>query len=165
MRLGVLSDTHGHVRNTQDAVRILRREQVDVVIHCGDIGSPKIPLLLMEWTVHYVFGNVDYDEALLRGAIRDSDGTCHERFGELELEGRKIAFLHSDDVSRFQATISSGACDLVCYGHTHQAALEKVGRTLVLNPGAIYRANPHQLAIVDLPGLDIKHVVVDHPEE
>ena len=163
MRLGVLSDTHGHVRNTEDAVRVLRTHDVDVLIHCGDIGSLKIPPLLMEWPVHYVFGNVDYDPSLLRGAIRDVDGTCHDRFGELDLEGRRIAFLHSDDAIRFRETVEGGEYDLVCYGHTHEAKLHQVGRTRVLNPGAIYRANPHQLAIVELPRLVIQHVVVEHP--
>lgn len=162
-RLGVISDTHGHVRNTEAAVRVLRREQIDVVLHCGDIGTPHIPPLLAEWPAHYVFGNCDYDEALIRGAIRDCDGACHERFGELELEGCRIALLHSDDYARFQAAVASGQYDLVCYGHTHEAEQHCVGSTRVLNPGALYRADPHQLAIVELPALTIQHVVVEHP--
>jgi hypothetical protein len=140
---------------------VLRRERVDLVIHCGDIGTPRIPLLLMEWPVHYVFGNCDYDPALLRGAIIDAGGTCHEVFGELELEGRRIAFLHSDDALRFRETIDCGRYDLVCYGHTHIAEHHQEGRTHVLNPGALYRADPHQIAIVELPSLAIKHAVVE----
>jgi predicted phosphodiesterase len=42
----------------------------------------------------------------------------------------------------------------VCYGHTHLAAIERLGRTLSLNPGALYRANPHSLAIVELKSLE-----------
>jgi hypothetical protein len=164
-RLGVVSDTHGHVGYTEDAVRVLRREQVEVVLHCGDIGSPRVPLQLAEWPVHYVFGNVDDDEALLRGAIRDAEGICHERFGELELEGRRIALLHSDDWGRFRDAVESGRYDLVCYGHTHEAQLEQVGQTLVLNPGALYRASPHRLAIVELPALAIKHVMVEPSQD
>jgi hypothetical protein len=29
-----------------------------------------------------------------------------------------------------------------------------VGGTMALNPGALYRANPHSLAIVELPDID-----------
>ena len=29
-----------------------------------------------------------------------------------------------------------------------------VGETLVLNPGALYRANPHSIAVVELPSLE-----------
>jgi predicted phosphodiesterase len=43
---------------------------------------------------------------------------------------------------------------LVCYGHTHVAAIEQRGPTLVVNPGALYRANPHSLAVIDLPELE-----------
>jgi len=41
----------------------------------------------------------------------------------------------------------------VCYGHTHVAAIEYYGATLALNPGALYRAPTHSLAIVELPSV------------
>ena len=43
---------------------------------------------------------------------------------------------------------------LVCYGHTHVAAIDRHGETLVVNPGAIYRADPHSVAVVDLPAVE-----------
>jgi putative phosphoesterase len=161
MRLGVVSDTHGHLAFAEQAARVLRAERVEVVLHCGDIGSADIPSAFMEWPAHYVFGNVDDDEAFLRGGILDAGGTCHGRFVELELVGRRIALLHSDDGVRFRETVRGGRYDLVCYGHTHQARVERVGKTTVLNPGALYRANPHQIAVVDLPELLVRHIVVD----
>jgi predicted phosphodiesterase len=42
----------------------------------------------------------------------------------------------------------------VCYGHTHVAAIDRHGETIVLNPGAIYRASPHSIAVVDLPAVE-----------
>lgn len=160
MLLGIVSDTHGHLENARAAVRMLESLEVQQVIHCGDIGSPDIPHLFSAWPTHFVFGNVDYDEADLRTAIRRAKLTCHDRFGELELAGRKIAFLHSDDGKRFHQTIESGRYDLVCYGHTHIARIERIGPTLVLNPGALYRARPHTLAIVNLPSLEAHTVTV-----
>jgi uncharacterized protein len=59
--------------------------------------------------------------------------------------------LHSHDRRRFLQTIDSGQWQVVCYGHTHVAAVENRGKTLLINPGAIYRANPHSVAILDLP--------------
>ncbi|MFV0445750.1 MAG: YfcE family phosphodiesterase [Planctomycetaceae bacterium] len=163
--LGILSDTHGHVGYTRDAVQVLRRERIDLLLHCGDIGSHRIPSLLMEWPAHYVFGNVDYDEAMLRGAIRDVGGICHERCGDLTIAGCRIALLHSDDERKFKDIVESGKYDLVCYGHTHVARLDLQGRTRVLNPGALYRATPHQIAIVELPTWTIKHVVVSPTQD
>ncbi|WP_417850784.1 YfcE family phosphodiesterase [Thalassoglobus sp.] len=164
MQIGVISDTHSNLDNASRAAEILREHQVEAVIHCGDIGSPIIVHEFTEWPTHFVFGNVDHDEALLRHAIRDAGLTCHDRFGEIELQGRKIAFLHSDNRTKFDKTIASGKYDLVCYGHTHHAESHMEGNTLVLNPGALHRANPHQLAIVDLETMSVQHHVL-YPEE
>ena len=42
MRLGVVSDSHGHVDCTRPAIRMLESLQVDRVLHCGDIGSAAV---------------------------------------------------------------------------------------------------------------------------
>lgn len=158
MLIGVVSDTHGHVEYARQAVRMLESLQVECVLHCGDIGSPTIPPLFAEWPTHYVYGNVDWDDDVLKHAIEAAGGVCHGLFGAIELEGRKIALLHSHDGQRFQQTIASGEYDLVCYGHTHKAEHHQQGPTLVLNPGALYRATPHSLAVVELPSLTVTGV-------
>lgn len=154
MRIGVISDTHGHASNTLEAVRLLESLDVEQVLHCGDIGTSSIPKLLSAWPAHFVFGNCDQETGELEAAIEGAGHTCHGRYGEIELAGRTIAILHSDDARLFRATIASGKFDLVCYGHTHQAESHREGRTLVLNPGALYRANPHTLAVVDLTTME-----------
>jgi putative phosphoesterase len=163
MRIGVVSDTHGHVGFTTAAVRLLEQHDVAAVLHCGDLGSPEIVPLFARWPTHFVFGNVDYDEGALARAIQDCGQTCHARFGSLELLGRKIAWLHSDDHDLFEDTINSGDFDLVCYGHSHVAEQHQAGRTLILNPGALYRANPRTIAVVDLKHLRATHLSVAAP--
>ena len=160
MILGIVSDTHGHLGNTIQAVRVLQEHNVELVIHCGDIGSIDVVELFAGTPTHFVFGNVDSSAEQMRRAIVQAEQTCHGRFGSLDLEGRKIAFLHSDDSRRFRETISSGDWDLVCYGHTHEAESHRERNTLVLNPGALYRANPHSLAIVELPSFQVEHVTL-----
>jgi putative phosphoesterase len=154
MRIGVISDTHGQVLSTQAAVRMLESLAVEAVLHCGDIGTAEIPKLLAEWPAHFVFGNCDQDQAALRSAIERAGLTCHGRLGTLELGGRRIALIHSDDARLFHRVCTSGDYDLVCYGHTHRARQHHEGPTLVLNPGALYRATPHTLAVVDLDLLE-----------
>jgi putative phosphoesterase len=161
MQIGVVSDTHGHVGFTSAAVRILKRERISTVLHCGDIGSPAIVPLFAGFSAHFVFGNVDHDEGALAQAIAEAGQTCHGRFGSLDLAGRKIAWLHSDDHDLFEETVASGKWDLVCYGHTHVAEQHRVGQTLVLNPGALYRANPRTIALVELDDLEVRRIVVE----
>jgi putative phosphoesterase len=154
MRLGVISDSHGHLEHVRRAVRMLESLDVQRVLHCGDIGSAAVVELLSPWPTDFVFGNCDHDRVSLAGAITAAGQQCHGDFGDLRIEGKRIALIHSDDRRRFQATINSGDWDAVCYGHTHVAAIEHVGATLVLNPGALYRANPPSLAVLELPSLE-----------
>src|SRR5262249_21868957 len=121
MRIGVISDTHGHVQNTLAAMRMLESLGVEAVLHCGDIGAAAIPKLLAAWPTHFVLGNCDHDELLLRSAVEQAGLAFHGRFGDLTLGGRRIALIHSDDLSRFHRVSLSGDYDLVCYGHTHRA--------------------------------------------
>jgi len=158
MQLGIVSDTHGHVENTLNAVRMLHAFSVDLVIHCGDIGSPDIPGLFTSWPAHFVFGNVDRNEAELRAAIAQSGGTCHDRFGTLEIDGFVIAFLHGDDTARFASVVEANEYALVCYGHTHRAEHHMANDTMVVNPGAIYRARPHSVTVVSIPTREVTRV-------
>jgi uncharacterized protein len=161
MQIGIVSDTHGHMLFSKQAVAALRKYDLEAVIHCGDIGGPEIVALFKEWPTHFVYGNVDhYLEGLLDRTITAAGQTCHGVFGSVELEGKKIAFLHSDDNHRLHTTIASQEWDLVCYGHTHVAEHHLEDRTLVLNPGAVYRANPRSIAIVTLPTLDVESVIL-----
>ena len=158
MRIGVLSDTHGHLAYTRRAVEALGRYDLKTVLHCGDVGSAEIVPFFDRWTTHFVFGNVDHDEWVLRKAIEEAGQTCHGRFGSLELDGLRIALIHSDDQQLFRETIAEQLWDLVCYGHTHVHEHHLEGRTLVLNPGAVFRANPRTFAVVTLPSLDVEFV-------
>ena len=154
MRLGVISDTHGHVQLTRPAVRMFESLAVDAVLHCGDIGSLAVVELFAAWPTHFVFGNCDYNMHELAAGIRKAGHSCHEMFGDLEFEGVRVALLHSHDRQRFRQAVDGGEYGLVCYGHTHVAAIDRRGETIVLNPGAIYRASPHSVAVVEMPSVE-----------
>jgi hypothetical protein len=128
-------------------------ESLDVerVLHCGDIGSPAVVELFAPWPTDFVFGNCDTDQRVLRSAIERAGQTCHGEFGDLQIEGVRIALLHSHDRRLFSASVGSGRYGTICYGHTHVAAIERRGETLLVNPGAIYRAQPHSVAVLELP--------------
>jgi len=157
MRIGVVSDTHGDAESTLLAMRMFESLQVELLIHCGDIGTPEVIRLLSRWPCHLVLGNMD-NAGVLREAIGAAGQTCHERFGHLKLKGRSIAFLHGDDEILLQQTIQSGQWDLVCHGHTHVAAKFSTGPTLVVNPGAIQRTGSPSVAVLELPSLDVIQV-------
>jgi putative phosphoesterase len=158
VRIGVVSDTHGHYGNTREAVQRLAEWEVAEVLHCGDIGSPELVPLFARWPTHFVFGNVDRDHAGLRQAIEQAGQTCHGLIGHRLIAGRRIVFLHGDDARLFRQTVKSGEWDLVCYGHTHRPAWRQEAGTWLLNPGALYRARPHALAVVEVPDFNVQSI-------
>jgi uncharacterized protein len=159
MHIAIVSDTHGQLRGTLEAIREIEKRSPDLVLHCGDIGSPAIVPLFVGRETRFVFGNVD-EPGTLRAAISDAGLTCDELFGELDVEGKRIAFLHGHDERRLREAIGSGAYDLVCHGHTHRRRWELVGKTWVLNPGAVFRATPHSIAFVTIPDLQAEFVAL-----
>jgi uncharacterized protein len=154
VRLGIVSDTHGHVELTRPAVRMLESLDVEAVLHCGDIGSIGVVEMFAAWPTHFVFGNCDFNHEELTEGITRAGQTCHGLFGDLEFADVRVALLHSHERRRFRDTIDSGDFRLVCYGHTHVAAIDRHAQTLTVNPGAVYRATPHSIAIVDLPAVE-----------
>ena len=167
MRLAVLADTHGHARFTADALRTLETYAPDALLHCGDVGNASlVPTFLAApcaaERVHFVFGNVDTDRAGQRLAMRDCGFACHDEFADLTLGDTRVALLHGDDRRRLRAAIDCGEYDLVCHGHTHVKRWERHGDTHVLNPGALFRATTHTVAVVELPGMRCEFLEVTH---
>src|SRR5690349_17227432 len=134
MRIGVLSDTPGRERATEAALRTLRERDITTVLHCGDIDDAETVGLFRGFTAHFVFGNCDWDREGLRRAVAEVGATLHEPFGDLELEGVNIAFLHGDGRLLFRDVEQSGAFDFLFYGHTHEAEEHRSGPTRVVNP-------------------------------
>jgi putative phosphoesterase len=160
MHIAVLSDTHSRYHTAEDALRLLRERGITTVIHCGDIEDAETVRLFAGFTAHFVFGNVDTERLSLKEAMREIGATLHEPFGDLELEGKKIAFLHGDNQQLFQDVEQSGYFDYLFYGHTHQAKEHRTGPTRVINPGALHRAHPKTLILLDLATGTVESVEV-----
>ena len=140
MRIGLISDTHGLLR--PEAAAALRG--VELIVHAGDVGGLTIVESLRRIApVHAVAGNVD-PEGSFPPAI------------DLDLEGVRVHVSHGHEVGsptpeRLAARIEA---DVIVYGHTHRALIRRVGRALVINPGAAgparFRLIP-SLALLDVP--------------
>jgi putative phosphoesterase len=150
MKIGILSDSHGRNAAVKCALAELRERGIATVLHCGDIEDPDTIPLFQGFDAHFVFGNCDHDRDALRAAVAKSGVTLHEGWGQVELDGVKIAFLHGDDKVLMREVEGSGHFDYLFYGHTHQAAERRTGPTRVINPGALHRARPRTFLVLDL---------------
>jgi len=161
MRIGILSDTHGRQQTAGAALQLLRERGIGTVIHCGDIDDVETVRLFQGFTVHFLYGNGDFDRGELEQAVQAIGGTIHGAWGQLELEGVKIAFLHGDDKRLMNDVEQSGYFDFLFYGHTHQAAEQRTGPTRVINPGALHRARPKTFVVLDLASREVETVTVE----
>jgi putative phosphoesterase len=160
MKIAILSDSHGKVETVRRALALLQARGVATVLHCGDIDDTATVELFAGWDAHFVYGNCDYDRAGLRRAMSAAGATLHEQYGSVELEGVKIAFVHGDDRELLQAVERSGYYDFLFYGHTHAAAEHRTGPTRVINPGALHRARPKTMVVLDLASGAVESVEV-----
>jgi putative phosphoesterase len=149
MKLGIISDTHDRAERVAQALAEFRRRGVERIVHCGDVTGPRIVQLFDGWTADFVLGNCDWDPGGLERAMTGVGATLHQPFGELELAGRRIAWIHSHDERLFQALEYADHYDYLFYGHTHVAEQHRTGKTLVVNPGALHRARVKQCGVLD----------------
>ncbi len=126
VRIGLISDTHGLLRPSV----FERFEGVLRILHAGDIGSDDILTELEAIApVTAVYGNTD--GWALRRRLPE--------VAQVEEAGRRIVVVHGHNPGAptpVKLARAHPKADIVVYGHTHQARVERVGRTLVVNPGA-----------------------------
>lgn len=136
MKLGVISDTHGVLRD--EVIEYLK--QCDYIIHAGDVGSKEIIDKLNSIKKTFVVrGNND----------KGSWGDTLSEYREIEMDEVLIYVVHNKaDIPKDLKEV-----DLVIYGHSHKFCEEKVDEVIYLNPGACGRKRfslPLSMAIVDV---------------
>ena len=153
MKIGIISDSHNQLENFGRAINYLHSAKVGLVIHCGDWTNPATLEILKKLKIPLkgVLGNCDTKMEVYQYKLDrelkplNIDIELQDSFLETEADGKKIAVNHGDNESLLLELIHSEKYDLVCCGHTHRAKIDKVGRTLVVNPGSIagfYNINP-----------------------
>jgi putative phosphoesterase len=137
MHIGIMSDIHDNVWALADA--LTRVQGCEALLVLGDLCAPFTVTAIAEGfsgPVHVVWGNNDGDRLLItRNADRAGNVTLHGDIAELEIDGRSILMTHYYDVAR--AVAQGQAHDLVCYGHSHRQRLDRVGDTVLVNPGEV----------------------------
>lgn len=164
MRIGILSDTHNRREALFLALAVLRREGIDTLFHCGDVTTLETARLMAGFTVHYVFGNGDADAQDIHQMLQAYNVDCTGGLVfSIELDGVKIAATHGHLTGKVAALVASKEYDYVFHGHTHIRRNDLVGRTRVINPGALggTRNDGRNLCILDLLSGEIDFPDID----
>lgn len=139
MRVGIVSDTHGHLHPALPEAFA----DVDCILHAGDLGGLDILDGLEALApTRAVWGNVDGWD------VRDRLPE-HQRF---ELAGLNVWMTHiAGRPGRWQMSmgrrLADDTPDLFVCGHSHILQIERVedlGGMLFINPGAAGKQGTHQ---------------------
>ena len=136
MKIGVISDTHDNIETTLKAISFFEREEVDAVIHCGDMVSPfTAKLFEAGFDFYAVRGNNDGEWDLKQTV--SNFGEFFNNVAEIEFDDHFIAVYHGTEESVVDGLVKSGNYNYVLRGHTHQKKLREVDGTMEINPGGI----------------------------
>lgn len=154
--IGLLSDAHGDEAMARKGVAELINAGARSILYlgdvCGDCVIDALAGMLDNNGAHIparmVFGNMDFEVApMTRYAESIGVGVDHPcgqyRCGESLLIATHG---HLPDIVESALALSP---DYFLHGHTHQVRNEKLAKTRVCNPGALHRARPLTVAVLD----------------
>lgn len=141
MRIGVVSDSHGHLYMLDKAIKAMGH--VDMLIHLGDDYKDIIKINdKYKKPIEYVVGNNDYSSA-----------PVYEK--TIIIQGKRIFITHGHKyrvkygIDDLILKAQEENIDVFLYGHTHRQNIERHRETLFINPGALaHPADGHYGCIV-----------------
>lgn len=148
MKIGIISDTHNNIDLTRKAVSLFRDLGVDLVLHAGDLTSPRMLELFAGLTCRFVLGNGDIDiEDLNAESERLGFGPI-EYYAAFEAGGRRFMMFHGNNVPLFREAVASGKYDYIIKGHTHFFENYISNSARIINPGSLYGADEFSVAVL-----------------
>jgi uncharacterized protein len=145
VKIGLISDTHGSVPAWKAAIRIF--DGADLILHAGDvlyhpprlgctpgydipgsaelINSCPIPMIIAR-------GNCDAEvyEELLEIPVMSP-------YALAQVSGLRIIIQHGHNLAgRMDLLAEKYRADMIVTGHTHLPVIERIGKTLHVNPGS-----------------------------
>ena len=166
MKIAILSDSHDYIPNLTAAVVYCNAYSINLLIHCGDLISPfMLPeLARFGGAIHLIYGNNVGDQHLISQecGTRFPGINHHGVMGVVEAGGKKIAFHHYPQVARGLA--AQGLFDVVCCGHNHIYRVEKIGSSLLVNPGELLGKDGQPcFAVLDCTTMEVVRIEVGAP--
>jgi putative phosphoesterase len=182
--IGLISDVHATPAPVAEAMSIFAQAGVDQVFCAGDIAGYRDQLdetvaLLIESDCQTVMGNHDlgYLEERVNGADKGATEFLKQLPSSIDasIAGKRVYMVHAhppDDcrggiklldkqgevqperIALWTEHLRTFDRDVLIVGHTHQVFAERIGTTLVVNPGS--SAFNHSCAILRLPEMTVE---------
>ncbi len=147
MKIGVISDLHGSLDDTERALTLLKKENVDLVICPGDVlyigprnpmpknyNPAKVAELINHFPKPFIFSRGNCDSEVDQMVIKYP---MLQEVAYLWVDGLLIAVTHGHKVEAFSSFLENTGANVVISGHTHTPVVEKFASGVHFNPGSI----------------------------
>ncbi|MCL5795449.1 MAG: metallophosphatase family protein [Patescibacteria group bacterium] len=143
MKLAIFSDSHDNIPNIKKALKFIKDQGIEIIIHCGDLSAPSVMTEVIKpnfnGKLYMVNGNVGDPDLLKEVAKKYKDVKVYDVEGSVEIDGIKIGFTHFPDIAKKLA--QSGKYDYVFYGHSHKPWMEKISKSKIQMSNQIQSSN------------------------
>jgi len=183
-KLGLISDPHAYPQPVAEAMSIFKQEQVDAIWCTGDIagygeGLEETMRLLQQSDCQLIMGNHEINYLQKNSAVINANVNSYlanlPRVIQKDIEGKTVYMVHASppdslmegirlldqqgniiesEKQDWARRLSDFEHDVLIVGHTHQVFAERLGSTLVINPGS--SQFNHSCAVLSLPDLNVQ---------
>ncbi|WP_201332862.1 metallophosphoesterase family protein [Nitratiruptor sp. YY09-18] len=149
MKIGVISDTHNKLENTQEIVAQMQQENIAYLIHAGDIGQNVLDFLAtLPLKTIAVYGNTDT-------SLYNSNPQ------KVILQKQPYYFKIGNTTFKLmhQPYFLTPDSDVVIYGHLHKFSCERA-KSLFINPGEVCAREKPRIegALLDLSTKEVTYI-------
>lgn len=137
MKIAIISDIHDNLANLGHFFEIIKDEEIEKIICCGDVCNFETLEFLNNIFLDEIFlikgNNEVYQEEEI---LKLKNISYLGRTGIIKIENNKIGICHEpyfiDDLLEQNPDL-----DFIFYGHTHQPWMSNQGKTILINPGTL----------------------------
>ncbi len=138
VKVGIVADTYDNRDGLRQLLDRFLVGGVHWIFHCGGLGSASLVDLLKPWQIFIVAGEKERDRAAIEVALQKArlQATLPASL-TATVEGFRIGLCRGDDMALVNRWAKSGEFDYVFYGHALRRSDTVIGKTRVINPGAL----------------------------
>jgi putative phosphoesterase len=164
MKIGVVSDSHGHVENLRRTIKAMRGAGADLIVHLGDdyddvaaladLGG--VPIIQVPGVFSTYYHNPGIPNRLI------------EEWEDVKVLITHTPEAHKNDLPRDlkpEVVAATGEVRLVLAGHSHIPEVKEEGGVIWVNPGHLKdddkKGYPPTYAILEVVGSEVLVRIID----
>lgn len=138
VRVGIVADTYDNREGLRQLLDRFLVGGAQWLIHCGGLGASDMIDLLKPWQVFIVAGEKERNREAIEKALQKTrlQATLPATL-ITTIEGFRVGVCRGDDMSIVNRWAKSGEFDFIFYGYALRRSDSAIGRTRVINPGAL----------------------------